>query len=68
MLVIDRVELVAFNEAGDGNSAASKPPSARRIRVPSTKSFRSGTWARTLLATSRLALRPSGEMSERDPL
>jgi hypothetical protein len=56
VLVVDRVELHVCDEAqeaGKLDREDARGPS-RRARPP-TKSFRSGTWARTLFAISRSA-------------
>ena len=41
-----------------GNSMVTTPPSASRVASPATKSFKAGTWASTLLPTSRSAETP----------
>ena len=48
-----------------GNSNVAVPSSRRTIFTPATKSFRSGTWASTLLPTTRLARRPSATSRSR---
>ena len=42
-----------------GASTSAIPSSRRMIDIPSTKSFGSGTWARTLFASSTSACFPS---------
>ena len=60
MLVVDRVELVALKEPDEvGNSRVATPSGASSVRIPATKSLRSGTWARTLLPITRSARRSS---------
>ena len=60
VLVVDRVELVALDEAQQvGNLDRRHPWGASTSAIPPTKSLRSGTWAMTLLAASRSAARPS---------
>ena len=57
VLVVDRVELVALDQAQEmrdldrGHAVRARA----RCAMPPTKSLRSGTWAMTLLATSRSA-------------
>src|SRR6266571_1210093 len=56
--------LPSNSRARCGNSTVATPQGASRSRIPATKSLRSGTWASTLLATSRSARRPEAEALE----
>ena len=63
VLVVDRVELVLVASAAAGAETRSSPtpPGLSSMRMPATKSFRSGTWASTLLPTSRSAAPAFGD-------
>ena len=59
--MVDGVELVALDQPrpGGGTRSRRRPPAQGCASMPAMKSLRSGTWAKTLLATSRSARRPS---------
>src|SRR5713101_4395810 len=59
MLVVDRVKLILLHQFQQVRELEGQhPPGLSRTFIPATKSQRSGTWARTLLPTSRSACFP----------